>query len=63
MTRGPGVGVGSVKPLKLELALSMCLNMFLDKGPYCISGHQEKVPGEGILLFPLTTTNLSRAHS
>lgn len=65
-TRVPGQrwwGGGSVKALKMELALSLCLNMFLDKGSYCPSGDQEKVPGEDIILLLLTSTNLSRVHS
>lgn len=36
--------VGFVKVLKMELAPPVCLNMFLDKGSYCPSGDQEKVP-------------------
>lgn len=52
-----------MKVLKMELAPPVCLNMLLDKGSYCPSGDQEKVPGEDIILLLLTSTNLPRVHS
>lgn len=52
-----------MKALKVELAPSVCLRMFPDKGSYCPSGNQEKVPGEDIILLLLTSANLSRVHS